>query len=110
MLKYIWIFFHLLYDIQSDMFIDLGYCTQETISLVSTTLCDVRSRIQFVNPYVGGMTPGPLDPPVSERAEERATDRWGPLVSQNRQVRQPWKDPPLVEPHGTEPGTERGKA
>jgi hypothetical protein len=28
------------------------------------------------------MIPGPCDPLTSERAEERAPHRWGPLVSQ----------------------------
>jgi hypothetical protein len=29
------------------------------------------------------MIPGPQDPPISERVEERAPDRWGP-VSQSK--------------------------
>jgi hypothetical protein len=49
------------------------------------------------------MIPDPWDPPVSERAEVSALDRWGPLVSPKRQVRQPWKDSPSVKPRGTEP-------
>jgi hypothetical protein len=59
---------------------------------------------------VGEMIPCPLDLPVSEHTEERAPDRWGPLVSQKRQVGQPWKDPPLVEPCGTKPKAGDGRA
>jgi hypothetical protein len=56
------------------------------------------------------MIAGTWDPPVSERAEERAADRWGPLVSRNRQVRQPQKDLSPVEPRSTKPGVGRGGA
>jgi hypothetical protein len=31
--------------------------------------------------FVGEMILGPWDPPVSERAKERAPGRWGPLIS-----------------------------
>jgi hypothetical protein len=56
------------------------------------------------------MISGPWDPLSSERAEERAPDRWGPLISRKRHVCQPWKDSPPVESCGTEPGVGRGKA
>lgn len=56
------------------------------------------------------MIPGLGDPPVREHAEERAPGRWGPLVSTKRHVCQPWKDPPSVEPRGTEPGAGDGGA
>jgi hypothetical protein len=40
---------------------------------------------------------------VSEHVKKRAPDRWERLVSRERQVRQPWKSPPLVEPRNIEP-------
>jgi hypothetical protein len=56
------------------------------------------------------MTPGPWDPPISKRMQERTPDRWGLLVSQKTQVRQTWKDLSLVKPRGTKPGARRGGA
>jgi hypothetical protein len=69
-----------------------------------------EGRHSPIGGYVGEMIFGPWDPPVSELVEEKALDRWGPLVSQKRQVRQPWKDPPPFKPHGTAPGVRDGGA
>jgi hypothetical protein len=54
------------------------------------------------------MIPGPWDPPISKRAEERAPDRRGLLVSRERQVRQLWKDSLPVELRSTEPRVGHG--
>jgi hypothetical protein len=69
-----------------------------------------HSPLEGSGAIVGEMIPGPWDPLVSERAEERTPNCWGPLVSRKRQARRPWKDPPPVGPYGTEPGARHGGA